>query len=146
MKKQFATYEISLKLKELGFGINEEYIQLLYYYDLDANLILNKVGVKRKLKPYRIGAYTIDDFEAYLVTTGNSSEDFILAPLWQQVIDWFREKHDLFILITPPNGVVFVKYSETRHTLGSIFPLNSYEEARERAILKAIEIIKNKQS
>lgn len=27
------------------------------------------------------------------------SGGYIYAPLWQQVIDWFREKHQLYILI-----------------------------------------------
>jgi hypothetical protein len=155
MKEQFCNYEIALKLKQLGFGIIGEYIQLPYYYDLKGNLIINRIGVRRKNKPYQIGADTIDDFEAYLSTTDNSSEDFVLAPLWQQVIDWFREKHDLHISIESYNQdedgndidyqytyrVVTKGFENIDYKFWNIF-YNTYEEAREQAILKAIELCK----
>ena len=65
MEEQFVPYELALKLKELGF---EEECLASY----------NHVG-----KKLNIGEF---------VSHGKYS---ILAPLWQQAIDFFREKYDL---------------------------------------------------
>ena len=146
MEKEFVTYEIALALKELGFGIIGEYIQLPYYYDLKGNLIINHIGVRRKNKPYQIGADTIDDFEAYLSITDNSSEDFVLTPLWQQAIDWFRESKNIIMEVwydnTQNDGFpwlyeIYINNKEHEHN-GSYY--DSFYEAREQAILKVIEL------
>ena len=74
MKEQFVTYEIALKLKELGFDelcfgeyIIPENPELEIYQDNDYNMYYDK------------------------------PKSICLAPLWQQVIDWFREKHNMSI-------------------------------------------------
>lgn len=80
MKEQFCTYEIALQLKELEFDErcfgcwedNTEY------------------GI-----PFIVG-YDLDTPEYY-----NLKENCVAAPLWQQVIDWFREKYRFHIQITP---------------------------------------------
>lgn len=122
MKKQFVTYPIAISLKELGF--NEP---CLAEYDLDDN------------------NHSIELIER-LETTSINSIKVLTAPLWQQVIDWFREKHQININpLIDHNGVYYWVISR---------PINSYEVetedingesweiARETAILKAIEIIK----
>ena len=130
MEKQFVTYEIALKLKELGF---EEKCFGLYC----GNILLVACQANKHNQFY---------------------EQICLAPIWQQVIDWFREKHKYNISIhvdednsTPSN----IKYW---YCIDSFFEVpnnkivregieekdnfNSYEEAREQAVLKTIELIK----
>ena len=71
MKKEFATYEIALKLKELGF--NEDCF----------------------------GYFVINLQELIIVNTKKHKSDwYISAPLWQQVIDWFREEHNIHLAVT----------------------------------------------
>ena len=116
MEKEFVTYEIALALKELGF--DEECLMLWEHTDFWTNLI----------RP--------EEFKKIV------SERYCNAPLWQQVIDYFREEHNIIIDV-----------AEIYKGLGNYhFALNleweyfegTYYEAREAAILKAIEIIKKK--
>ena len=73
MIKQFVTYEMALKLKELGF--DEECFAL-----------------------YRNGRlYLMCNF----LKINSTKESVISAPLWQQVIDWFREEYDIHVGVTP---------------------------------------------
>jgi len=75
MKKQFCSYEICLKLKELGF--NEE---CLGYYSNEEKLILDFRENSTLNKPDMHGKYCA-------------------APLWQQAIYWFRTTHGFYINI-----------------------------------------------
>ena len=130
MKEQFVTYEIALKLKELGF--NES---CLGYYT-----ITNK-GL---LYPYNMYEYIY-------------RKDFLCAaPLWQQVIDWFRDKHHTNIEINRfPNiskwgfivtDMTIIPKQQTRKEninmslkVTDVRGFDEYFECREQAILKAIE-------
>ena len=116
MNEQFCSYEIALKLKELGF--NEECF----------------------------GIYGSCDEEFVIVRNANKlvaiSPDDTLAPLWQQVIDWFREKHRL--AINNPNQKevkIFCVISEDNSIVKVITDTDFYK-ARKQAILKAIELCK----
>ena len=134
MKEQFVTYEIALKLKELGFG--EECLARYEEYELVISQS-NLIG-KRK---------------------------FIQAPLWQQVIDWFRNEKNLEINITQWGVKVYIKdilqppyyifdietakqYNDDwiYQSVNDDLEYKTYEEAREASILKAIEICQNKKS
>jgi hypothetical protein len=114
MKTQFVNYEIALKLKELGF--NEECF----------------------------GIYGSCAEEFVIVRDANKlvaiSPDNTLAPLHQQVIDWFKEKYDIIIDIAKiyngTNNYHFALNLEWEYFEGT------YYEAREAAILKAIKLIK----
>lgn len=77
MEEQFVPYELALKLKELGF---DEYCIAFYAagYDPLGNDIVS------------LAPLTSD---ATIGFKGN--KDTLLAPLWQQVIDWLREKHNI---------------------------------------------------
>lgn len=102
MKKQFVTYEIALKLKELGFGM-DDYLQLPFYYDKEGNLHLMEVCVSKKYNPSpnHLGANTINDFDAKIGWVDNSLDGIYLAPLWQQV--WsFLDDNGVII------GIIFV--------------------------------------
>ena len=124
MKDQFVTYEIAKQLKELGF--DEE---CFGYYHVNEGYI----------KGYAF---------CYSENT-RTSDCSILAPLWQQVIDWFREKYNINILIAPVyslgelKGYVFNFGLITMSNLSEVFKngqFETFEEAREQAILKAIEL------
>lgn len=122
MNKQFVNYEISLKLKELGFV---EPCMGLYYIE-------NKKFSKTNYSHSNIV----------------KSNDYIIdAPLWQQVIDWFREKHNV-IISNKYIGTIGKYEIYIYNMFGRIEPFENYEcsnfySAREKAILKAIELIKN---
>lgn len=132
MEEQFVTYEIALKLKELGF--DEE---VLATYDTD------KLDTKNDLKIFAFSVPNKGIFEE-----GFKRGWCIKAPLWQQVIDWFRENHQI---LTNPLIEIKGVYSWV-----IAWPISSYEvetehiqaenwyRAREYAILKAIELCKNK--
>ena len=144
MEKQFTTYEIALKLKELGF--NEECLGI-YYYD---------GSFKKYILEYK-------DTEEYLVC--------ISAPLWQQVIDWFREEHNIHLAVTSytnpskigdkqmyetlighkennfdatiANSTIRLTESFKNKVLCLYNLYDTYEEAREQAILEAIKLCKH---
>ena len=134
MKEQFCTYEIALQLKELGFDErcfgcwedNTEY------------------GI-----PFIVG-YDLDTPEYY-----NLKENCVAAPLWQQVIDWFRNLHGVIIEVYIPryipyeyNFAIYYPDELTKNHLNEKYfneIIYDYNVAREQAILKAIELCKKKQ-
>ena len=139
MKEQFVTYEIALKLKELRF---DECCLAVYF----------------KNKFQLVKGFNINNVDLHMA----NEMDAILAPLWQQVIDWLKEKHGIFVFIDM--GKYYDSYAgaypfqtwckiyKNKELINSItvrnkldnenFIFYSYEEAREQAILKAIELIK----
>lgn len=156
MKEQFCTYEISLKLKELGF--DEECLAIYANNEKDHLFFL--------------GGTQIIEFNYSLK-----------VPLWQQTIDWFRKKYGYYINIHQifynKNEKIAYFFSIEGNKCGEMiydyqdrygavldsseqdvpgnyinddlynknlfdmrFAYKTYEEAREQAILKAIEIVK----
>lgn len=72
----------------------------------------------------------------------------ITAPLWQQVIDWLREKYGLHIDLDNALGwgYGFIPVGTTLECDWAHFEDGhswDYYEARKQAILKAIELCKN---
>ena len=137
MKEQFVSYEISLKLKELGF--DEECLG--DYYIIPSDKTPNPNGEFLGLKYEDVSSYT----------------RLVSAPLWQQVIDWFRNKYNLLIdslkldewnigkwsvkITSLDKSIVLEEYvSQPYWRIYRFF--RTYEEAREQSILKAIELIK----
>lgn len=114
MKHLFVPYEIALKLKELGF-------------DEPCFCAYNNIEELSQL----------DKLQGY----SNALFDYvILAPLYQQVIDWFRIKH--YIIITPDVDVIgntFCHIKSPKNKIG--FWSNNQEEPLEyySALSKAIE-------
>jgi hypothetical protein len=145
MQKEFVTYEIAVILKVIGF--NEPCI-----------------------------AYYVNDtfkFKIYLNKDANYNYDFtvgnlVAAPLWQQVIDWLREKHDVHLSIEPLHRPK--KYNKLMYCYCTSYKDNfyggmddnldawlelsndginyhvceTYEEARTQAILEAIKLCQRK--
>jgi hypothetical protein len=75
MKDQFVTFEIAKELKELGF-------------DEPCLARFNK----SKFQMNRLRDW-------YKHNSGEIDKIYLSAPLWQQVINWFREKYKLIIVI-----------------------------------------------
>jgi hypothetical protein len=140
MEKQFVTYEIALKLKELGF--DEECLG--YFHSKELSLY------PTQFHPYHLGKNS----EEILYNTDCT------APLWQQVIDWFRDKHHTNIEINRfPNiskwgfvvtDMTIIPKQQTRKEninmslkVADVRRFDEYFECREQAILKAIELCKN---
>lgn len=125
MKKQFVTYPIALALKELGF-------------DKPCILGLSTLGVSRHKFT---SPMTDDDYIRW-----DKYDTDLPIPLWQQVIDWFRTKHQ--ILINPVVDVkdkfwwvIAIRINDYDVETVNVYGVDYYE-AREAAILKAIEIVK----
>ena len=120
MKEQFVTYEIALKLKELGF--NEE------CFAIYINLVLKPVIQKPISGEFNYKFKSVRN--SVIVNSENCS-----APLWQQTIDWLRKEHCICVSQTPS------------YVVSSWFVVNEHSETKgsypiEQAILKAIELIK----
>lgn len=139
MKNQFVTYEIALKLKELGF--DEECFA--YWYGEGDLIYCNSSS--NGVYPFK---------------TQRDDDDSATAPLWQQVEQWFRVKYNICVVIQCVNwrlGKQFEGYLckfQTKEMidkgdyskyiyLSDLFI--TYEETREYIILKAIELCQNKE-
>lgn len=112
MKEQFVTYEIALKLKELGFDE-----KCLGYFNNTENLTIG-IDVPDK---------------SLLLTNKGKAANACLAPLWQQAISFLKEKK---VLIAERwDGWEYGDYDWEDFL---------YSSTKEKAILKAIEIVKNR--
>jgi len=125
MNKEFVTFEIAKQLKEIGF---DEYCLAFYY--------LNNPNLKY--------FYNI----SYILT----ETEYYKAPLWQQVIDWFRENYDIHINPIPyhrSNKIIGYCIGKIENSSGKVLYLSddnypTYYEARKAGIERAIEILKEK--
>ena len=146
IQNQFCSYEIALKLKELGF--DEKCVASYYTYDIK-NFSKGKYDYRGKFE----FDYSTED--QYIV---NSNETYyVSAPLWQQVVDWLETK-GYYINITrvfqwSPLPIEFlgwciyigIENPEEQLECNSYYVRHYYptkQEAREQAILKAIELCK----
>lgn len=124
MKEQFVTYDIALKLKVLGF---------------DEECLARYLVVTEWEKPTGEIRLQISN------NCTNTHNALFKAPLWQQAIDWLREKYQLHIYIDFYDTYAFaIKCEKDQYynRFGSFeMELKTYHEAREQAILKAIELI-----
>jgi hypothetical protein len=140
--KDFAPYEPSLALKELGFdepcftfypkegkmGFDGKYHSIKEGYK---NSTVNAIWIKRYKK----------DFEC------------VAAPLYQQCWRWFREQHDLYHVITiadlgkyetgNPDFQCAI-YSKDPVLITDVIKCNTYEEAEQACLDRLIKIVKNK--
>jgi hypothetical protein len=117
MKEQFVTYEIALSLKELGY--DEECLAAFN------NGKICLLGEFKKINPMKWDAP---------------------APLWQQCIDWFREKQKIHIIFSAGRDLGYsyrAVYLVHFHSIGNGF-YKTYEEAREQVILQCIELLKER--
>jgi hypothetical protein len=140
MDEQFVTYNIAVKLKELGFS---EQCLGCYPARIDRNLKILFISTNVNDKQV---------FEHY---------ETVLAPLWQQAIDWIRKNYHFDIHITfrdtktnKVEGINSVYYDiEVYHLMGGdaykVYKFSEisdeYNIAREEGILKTIDILINRQ-
>jgi len=130
MNKEFIPYEQALELKELGFDA-----QCFAHYRDKESLVACNQGI------YGI---SYSDIEA--------PTKVILAPLYQQVFRWFREKHNLNVFIqngtsswmafigNTPSYIPFVDEVEGSNEFKGH---NTYEEAEQACLDRLIKIVKN---
>lgn len=158
IQEQFVSCEIALKLKNLGF---DEECFAFSYIDKKIRMYYEEY---EKLCTVNYGTITnsiIDDKVIFVEDEDGNIEEIIAIPLWSQVIDWLREKHDINVEITRlPNvskyGIVVtnIKYIPKDHSKVENFiygkfitfdyiRFDTHQEAREFAILKAIELLES---
>lgn len=115
MKDQFVPYKLAVKLKELGF--NEV---CLAFYDAS-----------------KAFTYSPNNNKIYTVK--------ILAPLWQQAFDFFREKHGIHSYIERKGKFNWnFELTHLKRVLsGGIYDFKTYEEARQNCLEKLIELCLN---
>ena len=139
MEKEFVSYEIALKLKELGF----DEPCFTYYYNINGNI---RTGLSINIH----NAWTY---------AGTKKLETTLAPLYQQVFRWFREEFNWQFSIEATNDQhshqlgynYFIwnnKTGEEHNTMPKDSPFGdwcfkTYEEAQKECILDLISIIKN---
>jgi len=134
MKEQFVTYEIALKLKEKGFDG-----KCFCFYRENGQVAEGSICfglIHNSLE----GVYDYEKHQNPIRKT------IVAAPLWQQVIDWLREKHSLDIMTRQLqlDGRAYYKITkiETEDKIKgySNFCKSPYE-AREKAIKQALTLI-----
>jgi len=118
MKDLFVPYELAVKLKEKGFN----HVCIKYWIEHD-----NKLFLSNGLSQYEINQVNI------------------LAPLWQQVIDWLREYHMVNIVVAYDYETcrwqVKQQYSNTENELDIDVLYKDYYSALQSGIEKALELI-----
>ena len=153
MKNQFVPYEIALALKELGF--NEK----CFYAWCQVKSGYTETGGDKWLDEYKMreNGNPFGSFEEGRnwndIKGSNKNRIQCSSPLYQQVIDWFREKHQIYIRINMYRDDDAI--DEIDQTLWDVTLIDkewndtsdytyyhSYEEARDAAILEAIKIVK----
>lgn len=138
MEKQFVTYEIASKLKELGFDEK----CLADYFVFGDGIAVDGYYGKTEPELFIDDIHSVEDREEEL---GMFAYHLLSVPLWQQVVDWLRENHDIDIEIHASFGSggrwwANLCYNPTRSEVLNIARFENYYEAREQAILKAIEL------
>lgn len=141
MTDQFATYEMALKLKELGFKEKcftsyDEEGKLISHYRLEIDEI--KPLAKFKLLE------ELPDRPTYCINPLDS--DYVAAPLYQQVLKWLRDKKIFIEIVTGENDNkenYFIGYVVSNHLEESSdeevdIEFSTYEEALDDAILEAL--------
>jgi hypothetical protein len=129
MNKEFVPYEESLALKELGFdepcfgNYNNltEITRFIFGKTNEGCLVYNKVP------------------GTDIIVTSNER---ILAPLYQQAFRWVREKYGYLSFIDMDN-YSYYRFNIYKGSSISEAPFETYEEAEFACLKKLIEIVKN---
>lgn len=112
MEKYFLSYDLSLKLKDLGFNQKDNNFG---FYDTKGN------------------------FQIF------HRPDYIVAPIWEQAFDFFREKYNIIHYITyvlsKKKWNVEINSLLHNHDIEYSKNNNSYEEARESSLHLLIESV-----
>lgn len=122
MKHLFVPYELALKLKEKGFDE-----KCFGFYRDEGNLQFWNITYNCRSNSDCVKIYDSDD--GFGCT----------SPLYQQVIDWFREKHNIFIWVEKGDSFfhAFIKIKNKKERI----PSSTYYEALNKAIEEALKLI-----
>ena len=140
MKKEFAPYELAVKLKALGF--DENYFGRFYTKPKCKMFSVDEKGRHYQIKNTPKKLYTVGEY--FVLNDDNA----IIASTFSQAFRWFREKHQLYcgILTEYSYGGQLHAYHITGKRQGdvSIGGFNTYEEAELACLTKLIEIVEQK--
>ncbi len=130
MNHLFVSYEIAMQLKEQGF--NDPCFAVYY--------------ANSKQFPIELEVRTNNDLNSKFIKA--KADRLCVAPLYQQVIDWFREKHNIQIEILWRGDMSTFCYKLGKFSYGSHwfsekdYKFNKYYEAFDNAINEALKTIK----
>ena len=136
MKNLFVPYELAVKLKEKGFDEpcfghwNYNNDEINYWYD-------------EEIQNERTNKYFLNSEEQFPKMNKNGCT----APLYQQVIDWFRDKHEIFVIVQrdwDKGGLYNLKYIvelENQQTYCEICRTGDYCETLTKAIEESLKLI-----
>ena len=153
MNKEFAPYEESLALKELGF---DEPCFAYFYHHQEYKILFDNPNQARDYNSIKIDVGSIFDHDKEKVkkgleSLGDSVSRITSVPLYSQAFRWFREKHNLYQYIEPSFDCIklgYQNYSWLIKLRERVFIKNgtfkTYEEAELACLKKLIEIVKNK--
>ena len=143
MNKEFVTHDIAVRLYEKGFDE-----PCIAHYTSTGGFRCSYYGYP-------------DDPEKEFTSYRNSEihiDGWVMAPLYQQVLDWFRKKHYMHVHITMDPDVyhsILNYYGETLSTELEkegicLLRLNrptgqSYDQALDQIIHRTLDLIKNGQ-
>ena len=132
MKEQFVPYEIAIKLKEKGF---DEPCFGTYGF--------NNIKPKKLYLPEDIREEFNERIDVSDIVNGINGDD-VAAPLWQQVIDWLRTEHNIYLWVYKYYDDEVEKdlyrFDMKNGGFYSSF-YNTSEEARQAAIEHALTLI-----
>jgi hypothetical protein len=141
MEKEFAPYELALKLKVLGFD------EPCFGYYVDGELRGINLGIEELggVEPYyqRFGFHTLSNHNI-----DNQNKIVVTAPTFSQAFRWFREKYDLHHVIhqfTFKKGTDEEYLAEVGKADDTFSECRTYEDAEVTCLEKLIEIIEEKQ-
>ena len=147
MTREFVKYEQALALKELGF--NEKCMASDYYADGKILIEYPEDGITNT-EHDKLTEECNDEFDEI----GEDKIEYgATIPLYQQAFRWFREKHNLYHVITiadlgkyetgNPDFQCAI-YSKDPVVITNMDKYKTYEEAEQACLDKLIEIVKNK--
>lgn len=150
MKHLFLPYELALKLK--GKGFNEPCFALFSAMKGENNkFIWATSSLDHVLEFHKKGHKFFDDLEGgktriQTFIQNSFAKNTVTAPLYQQVIDWLREKHRIHIAASsfPVSGDKY-GYQYGRSSLTGGWSINfegkTYYDAYNKAIEEAINLL-----
>ena len=139
MENEFVTYEIAKLLKELNF--DEPCLAWYYFNEENSSYALNsfKQDYGDKFDWWK---YSELDSDVYV--------DHLMAPLWQQVINWLREEYKLIVSINIMSDLSYysllINIDEDKLNLRNQSQNRgfiTYEEALEDGLFEALKLIKS---
>lgn len=138
MKDQFATYEIAKKLKKLGFDQ-----KCIAWFSPNHPEIAEGTLIYIKQGQFDASIPAFTDSDKVNVFSNLSKEDVappVAAPLWQQAIDWLREKHNICIAeMGTAKKPTFELFINQKHVTG--FEYATRKGALQAAVKKALLFI-----